>query len=239
MNCEEFKEAVVVRIYGELPADREAELQRHVAECAECARAFAKVQGVQNVLDSREDIPTPDWEASWWVIRERTQKKRRWPAFFEWAPRRFAIAAAAVVAVFVIGVMAGRSIFVPPAEPEHGVAGRAYRGELSVAAYTATVEPLLIDYTNRRGRPRSEEMAELTTRVAVEMLTQTRMLKRAAEESGDDELYFLLDDVELVLISIANLGGQNGDVAEQLDEVIKKKEILYRLRQLPDKESTI
>jgi hypothetical protein len=240
MNCEEFKDAIVVRIYGELPPDREAALQRHVGECDDCARVYARTLGLQNVNDVDDDIPTPDWEASWRVIRERTQKKRwRLPALFEWPAKRFAMAAAAVVIVFVFGVLAGRSIFFPPAEPEWTTPGRGIQSVTSVATYTETLEPLLIDFMNRSGQTRSDEMSELTDRVAIEMLAQTRLLKRAAERSSDAELYFLLEDIELVLISIANLGGQNGDVAEQLDQIIKNKAIMFRLRQLPAGQSTI
>jgi hypothetical protein len=240
MNCEEFKDAIVMRIYGELPADLEDALQEHVRECSGCARIYARTLGLKNVLGVDDDIPAPDWEASWRVIRERSQKRRwRWPVFFEWPAKRFAMAAAAVVAVFVFGVLAGRSIFFPTTEPGPTAPERGYQSVTSVAAYTETLEPLLIDFTNRRGRPQSDEMAELTTRVAVEMLVQTRLLKRAAEQSGDERLFFLLEDIELVLISIANLGGNNGDVAQQLDRVIENKEILFRLRQLPTEQSTI
>jgi hypothetical protein len=240
MNCEEFKNAIVVRIYGELPAEREDALQRHVRECSACARVYARTLDLQHVLDADDEVPEPDWEEAWRVIRERSQKKRwRLPVLFGWPAKRFAMAAAAVVVVFVFGVWAGRSIFLTPVEPEPAAGKRGYPSVTSVAAYTETLEPLLIDFTNRGGRPQSDEMTELTTRVAVEMLAQTRLIKRAAQQRGDEHLYFLLEDIELVLISIANLGGQNGDVAGQLDQVIKNKEILFRLRQLPSDQSTI
>lgn len=241
MNCEEFKDAIVIRIYGELPADREAALQRHVGECDSCARVYARTLGLQNVLDvGDDDVPAPDWEASWRSIRDRSLKKRwRLPALFDWPAKRFAMAAAAVVVVFVFGVLAGRSLFFPPAEPDGTTPELRFPGVTTVAAYTETLEPLLIDFMNRRGRSRSDEMSELTDRVAIEMLAQTRLLKRAAERDGDAELYFLLEDIELVLISIANLGGQNGDVAGQLDQIIKDKAIMFRLRQLPAGRSTI
>jgi hypothetical protein len=238
MNCEEFKDVLVVRIYGELPADREEAFQRHAGECRDCAQVFARTQEIHGTMDIGDDIPEPDWEALWRVIRERSRKKRwRLPALMEWPRRRFAVVAAAVAAVFIIGVLVGRSIF--PPEPETATTAPGYRGVASVAAYTETLEPVLIDFMNRGGQPVDDEVAELTRRVVTDMLAQTRLLKRAVARSGDQQLYFLFEDIELVLISIANLGGQNGDVAAQLDQIIKDKSIMYRLKQLPKGNETI
>jgi hypothetical protein len=92
---------------------------------------------------------------------------------------------------------------------------------------------------NSRGQATDEDVAELTRRVVVDMLAETRLFKRTAERNGDERLYLLLEDIELVLISIANLGGQNGDIAEQLEQVIRDKSIMYRLKQLPAGSETI
>ncbi len=51
MNCEEFKDALVVRIYGDMPEDREAALQSHAEHCAGCARALARTVNIQSVLE--------------------------------------------------------------------------------------------------------------------------------------------------------------------------------------------
>jgi hypothetical protein len=191
-------------------------------------------------MDTGDDIPVPDWEASWREIQQRTAKKHwRLPFVFTWSSRRLATAAVTIAVVFVVGVLAGRALFSPGPGPSTPDIEQGFGGVASVAAYTATLEPLLIDFMNTRGGPVDEEVADLTRRVVADMLAQTRILKRAAYRNGDDTLYFLLDDVELVLISIANLGGQNGDVADQLDRVIKEKAIMTRLKQLPTENETI
>jgi hypothetical protein len=228
----------VLRIYGELTDEQEEALQRHVRACLSCAAAFAQIEAFQGVLKPEDDFAQPDWEASWRTIKERSLGKpgRRFVLF---PVKRFAMIAATAVAVFIIGVLAGRSLFAPDREPVPVAEEHTYRSVASIAAYTEILGPVLIDFLNRGGRPVSEEMAELTERVVTDMLAETRLLKRAAERGGDQGLYELLEDIELILISIANLRGANGDIAAQLDRVIREKSIMHRLKHLPGSDPAI
>lgn len=238
MNCEECREIFVLHIYGELTEEQEESLRRHLSACPGCAGAFARIGKIHGVLKPDGDPPQPDWEASWRVIRNRALGRpgRRFVLF---PVRRFALIAATAVSVFVIGILAGRSLFGPGRETVPIALDRTYRGVASLSAYAETLEPVLLDFMNRGGRPASKEMAELTNRVVADMLAQTRLLKRAAARDDDRSLYGLLEDIELVLISITNLRGGNGDVAAQLDQVIKDKSLLYRLKRLPEGDPAI
>ncbi|MDH4222715.1 MAG: zf-HC2 domain-containing protein [candidate division Zixibacteria bacterium] len=231
MNCEEFKDTIIVHIYGKLPADKEKALQKHVQECSGCARVYKKMQKFHGMLVVGDDIPLPDWKVSWDVIRQRSFKKR-WHLPVLFPTKRFAIAATAVAVAFAIGILAGRSVFFPKPEQIPSITNRGYQGIASVSSYIETIEPLLIDFMNRSGQPESEKMVELTNRVITDMLTQTRLLKVAAMRNGNGNLYLLLDDIELMLISISNLGNQNGEVTSQLNHIIRNKSLLFRLRQL-------
>jgi Ca-activated chloride channel family protein len=76
MNCEECRDAIVVRMYGELTPEEEQALERHVDGCPSCARAFARTRSIRNVFDVGDNVPPPDWEASWRVIRDRSKGRR-------------------------------------------------------------------------------------------------------------------------------------------------------------------
>jgi hypothetical protein len=232
MICDECRDLMVLRIYGELTGEQEQSLQQHVRGCRSCAGVNARIEKIHGVLAVEDDIPQPDWEASWRIIRERALT-RKGHGFILFPIKRYAIIAATAAVVFIIGVLAGRSIFFPDHEPPPVDIERVYHGVASLSAYAETLEPVLIDFMNRGGGPESGEMAALTDRVVTDMLSQTRLLKRAAGRSGDRSLYTLLEDIEMVLISIANLRGTNGDVASQLDQVIIDKSIMHRLKRLP------
>jgi hypothetical protein len=236
MNCETFQDYLVKRIYGRLPEEDEAELQQHAAECAHCAIALERTIEIQNVFDPGEDIPEPDYDATWRSVQEQTHRKKwRWPVLFP--VRRFAMGAAAVALVFVIGVFAGRSLFSPG--PERHTAAPGQQEMMSVAGYAGSLVPLLLDFANQEGRPVDKDLAALTSKVTADMLAQTRLLKRAAARSGDEQLFVLLDDIELILISMSNIGDQNGDVADQLLKRIRDKSLLFRTKQLPAGQWTI
>ena len=234
MNCENFQELLIERIYGRLPDDREKALQDHARDCPDCAIALERSMGIQNAMDPGEEIPMPDFDASWRDIQARTvgAGRRRGGWLVRW---RLALVPTAVAMIFAIGVFTGRSVF----SPEPDVSGIGFPEKTSIASYTESLEPLLLDFANQRGRPVDAELAELTQKVAVDMLARTRLLKLAAAHSGDESLYVLLDDIELVLISISNLGNQNGDIAGQLERVIRSKSIVPRLKRLPAESETI
>lgn len=238
MNCDEFKNATIIGICGKLTADELDAMRSHALECPRCASVYERTRELHGAFAVRDDIPLPDREASWHVIRDRALKNKwRLPALLP--ARRFAMAAATVAVVFALGILVGRSVFSPGSGRTPPGVDRRYDSVYSVAGYAETVELLLIDFMNRGGQPTSDEMADLTGRVVADMLAQTRLLKRAAVREGDGSLYVLLDDIELVLISISNLGRQNGDVAAQLDHSIRGKLLLTRLRQLLAENATI
>jgi len=112
-----------------------------------------------------------------------------------------------------------------------GPAGQ-YQDIASVPVYLQTVEPLLVDFVNNSDRRAPEETAQVTAHVVAEMLSRTRFLKAAAVRSGDWKLYDLLDDVEMALISIANLGGQNGEIASQIERFIRDEALIPKVRAL-------
>ena len=231
MNCGEFKELLIIRLCGRLTKEQKEFLEEHTASCPACARLADRVKSLP-VNEPAWEVPKPDWEVSWRIIRDRSLKRKGYlPSFL--MSRRFALIATAVIVAFILGIVVERSVFFPTTAPLPLKAEKPHESVASIAAYTETIEPLLIDFMNRGVQPTPDEMTDLTNRVIADMLAQTRLFKYAAVRNGDGNLYQLLDDVELVLISISNMGGQNGDVNAQLNHLIRNKSLLFRLRQVP------
>jgi len=114
MNCEECKEAIVVRTYGELTREEDEALERHVGDCPDCARAYARTQSIRNVFHVGDEIPLPDWEASWQLIHERSSRRRWRLPTLRPAGRRQWAAAAAVFAFVIGGITVGTNFFMQP-----------------------------------------------------------------------------------------------------------------------------
>ena len=79
MNHENFHELLALRLYGELSADEERALERHLASCAECtsfARELGQGLGVlaRSGTDARASELPPDWSER---LRAATHPRRR------------------------------------------------------------------------------------------------------------------------------------------------------------------
>ena len=67
MNCEDFKNLLVIHLYGKLNSEVKNEFEQHLVECPTCANQFEQlIKQKTNIENS--NIPVPDWENSWKII---------------------------------------------------------------------------------------------------------------------------------------------------------------------------
>ena len=61
MECREFEEYMTLDLYGDLPPERRAPYEAHLANCATCRAAREQVRGLHEVLAQRPGLePSPD-----------------------------------------------------------------------------------------------------------------------------------------------------------------------------------
>ena len=93
MNCEEVKSELAAYVYGE-PTEHSEAIERHLAECAACARDAAELKAVVACLSERPDIaPEPRLGADW-----QAPARSRWR---RWVGAAVAAAAAVLVLALV------------------------------------------------------------------------------------------------------------------------------------------
>ena len=109
MKCHKFRENIVLDLYGELDKKEKAELERHIADCQECAKDYAYSRNVFLALEEAEteDIPEPVWDSNWGKINRAIQDKSRPRQVFGLSPK-WAYAAAGITLVFALGILTGR-----------------------------------------------------------------------------------------------------------------------------------
>jgi len=248
MNCLETKNLITAGIYGRLTPEERAELENHAAACRACARLYEKSSPFLDLRTGagEEEVPLPDWEKSWprisaGVIDMRPRRAALFarPAFGRIGWTRRAIAAAALLLVFAIGYFAGRRLL-----DDHSADAAAARGsvyptfpsvasaQVLLAEYADSLGPVLVNFLNRGDVRPPDALRELERRVVRNMLEKTRMLRSLAAESGyaDRRLGDLLQDLEFILTSMANLDPEDKESADHLGRIIRKKEISPRLR---------
>jgi hypothetical protein len=238
MNCEEAKNAMTVRFFGELGPDERAELEEHLRVCPDCARISEISESRREAFDLADGPPQPDWERSWEVIAGRALDRRR-DARLLGLPWKWAPVAASLLAVFILGYIFGRRIFVPAPGAALSSGAPVSADLSSLGGYIDTAEAVVIDFLNRGEREETPEVVELERKIYRSMLSETRLLQGLAATSRDDSLKGFLDEMESILLSLSNLHPGDRESADLLDRTIRGRAIRATLRELSSKKTEI
>jgi hypothetical protein len=104
MNCEEFKNQIIISIYGEQTSEQKNASEKHILECPKCAKIYKQTKTFSGVYEDKSDIPFPHWGKSWQVISERVFEKKRFT--LEFIPRhKVVFAVVASLLIFIFGVL--------------------------------------------------------------------------------------------------------------------------------------
>ncbi|MFZ2052653.1 MAG: zf-HC2 domain-containing protein [Candidatus Aminicenantales bacterium] len=237
MNCEEAKDMMTVGVFGTLAREEKTFLDEHLRSCPYCARLFEKAKASWASFEVPDDCPHPDWEKSWDVIAARVLgRSKAWRLFG--VPGRWAVAAASLLAVFALGYVAGRRFLKPPTGPAaFPLASAAEPSPL--LGYAESLEPVLIDFLNRGESERPQEFADLEQKIIQSMLAETRLLQALAASSRNTELGAFLEEMETILLSLANLKPGDRDSADELGRTIRERRIRSKLRDFSSADLTL
>ena len=251
-------EDLLLDYYGEATPEQHAEMRAHVETCAECQALDRELRAVLALVDS-EPVPDapPGFEREMWARLEpvvsgfsranlepvvsgfsRTNEVRlkadTTAADTAWSFEFPRWALAASVAALAVGSFAlGRVWDTPTTSP--GVSTADVR-ELSERMLRSEVE----EHLERSQRVFVElvnvddsapvRLASDRERAA-DLVAAGRLYRRSAEEMGDADTRDLLEDVERVLVEIAN--GPEVESSNDLSEVraqITDQDLIFRLR---------
>ncbi len=229
MRCKSFKEKIILHQYGELEDEERIALETHLEECPECAKDFAYTQKVFRALeDTRaEALPETDWEKSWQSIDTHILPKPRSTKRIFLFPR-WAYAAAAVLIIFIAGIITGR--FWLPSEapsPAGTTVSQAYV-EQSLQHYLEDLRPVLVEYANYNPEEKGQETIVMDKKVARSLLIQNLLLRNIVAKT-DPSLLPFLDDVDIVLKEISNLETDDKQTPALIKDLIHDREILFKM----------
>jgi hypothetical protein len=226
---------LVLHFYGEMERTAEDAACRHLAECADCRRDFARIE---RTLALVSDMPAPElppaFNAAVWnrlesaleqEPRHSTRRLLRLPRLPGWSrPLAWGAAAAVLLmAAFVGGrqwrdMPAGTAVVAPPAAPVllADLENHLDRAELAIVEFMAADTPD-IDEPSR----------------TEDLIAANRLYRGAAVRSADADLVTILDELERTLIEIATTPTAAGD--EELAAVrdrIDSRDLLTKVRVL-------
>jgi len=217
MNCREFKTTLVLRLLEPLPTEILKEIDDHRAVCRKCAARFEKA-GRLPVFLPRQGEPAPSEPSpSWAALVERLERGRtQRPRFFQ---SKIVWAVAGMAAVFLAGIMIGTGFFRPDRSlPDQA----AIAPDSIVRAYVQRLDPLLVDFQIKGKSPAPEDVIEFEKRMTMELRRDTALLKETACLAGQYDLVDILDEIEILLVSLIHLQSGDQEAADQLRRIVRE-----------------
>ncbi len=176
-----YRESIQELIDGTIGAIRRAELERHLAECAECRSFLADMESIRHLGASLDPLEPPG--RVWLQIAGRLRQEGRVQAPPAPAPSRvprYAMLAIAASLVLAVGVAIGLLVtqYRTPKAPVPTTAAAPAAGAPASAADAVDVESVEAEF----------RLAEQHYQNAIAKLEQAARLDQAASGGGDNAL---------------------------------------------------
>jgi len=239
-------EDLLLDYYGEATPEQHAEMRAHVETCAECQALDRELRAVLALVDS-EPVPDapPGFEREMWARLEplvsgfsRTNEVRlkadttRADTTWSFELPRWALAAS--VAALAVGSFALGRVWDTPTTPARvstadarELGERMLRSE--VEEHLERSQRVFVELVNADDS--APVLLASDRERAADLVAAGRLYRRSAEEMGDADTRDLLEDVERVLVEIAN--GPEVESSNDLSEVrarITDQDLIFRLR---------
>jgi hypothetical protein len=214
------------------------QISMHLAECDECREQLARIEQVFSALNAMP-VPDPgeDYERRvWQQISPRLPEKPAgsgwWEALF--APRHLA-AVGALVAVIVAAFLLGRisNHGRPGATVVDAVKVRERVLFVAVGDHLGRSEMVLMELENAQPVQSGQRVVNIsaTQRRAESLLDENRLYRQTALHEGDQAMASTLDELERVLLDIANSPDTVTSAQfESLRKRIEDRGILFKVR---------
>ncbi|HXJ14211.1 MAG TPA: hypothetical protein VNH19_18190 [Candidatus Limnocylindrales bacterium] len=216
------------------PKERQA-ISAHLKECAECREELACIEAVFGALDA---MPVPDpgenyGERVWQRIAPRLDEKRArwWESLF--VPERLA-ALGGVLALVILAFVAGRwtKPRIPAVERADAAKVRERVLVVAVGEHLGRTEMVLMELENAPAQKGQKAInISETQRRAEDLVEENRLYRQTALKEGDQAMAGTLDELERVLLDIANSPEEVTPAAfETIRKRIEEQGLLFKVR---------
>ena len=250
MNTHLSEEELILHYYGETDRADEARMASHLAECGDCQQADTQLRRVLTLVETAAPVePRRGFERDVWARLEPTlgedpttnselrtaNREGRWRTFF-WFPQ-WALAggvAALVLAAFVAGRVSGgdpafagrtpqaESLVMPDASPDRVL-------HAAVGDHLDRTQVMLTELVNN-DVDQADAFAGEQER-ASDLVAINRLIRHSAAQSGDAGVADVLEDLERVLLEIANAPADvTSNELSDLKSRITAQDLLFRVR---------
>ena len=217
------EEQLVLHYYGEAV---DAQAEAHLESCASCRGQY---RGLERVLSSLDAAPVPerplDYGAAVWRKLECRLPGRRqiaWLGVRQWAM------AGAMAALLLAAFLAGRLTHRPAAPSQAANSGQVRERILLVAVgdHLERSQTILVELENSNSPDIAYER-----QAAADLVESNRLFRQTATLAGDTATASVLEDLERVLIEVANSPSEmSRRELQRLQQEIEKRGILFKVK---------
>ena len=219
---------------------REA-MAAHLKECAECRGELARLEEVFAALDAMS-VPDPgeDYGARLWrqiAPRLPERRARWWEALF--VPRHLAVAgamAALVLAAFYYGERVGHDTSGGNGPVVAAASAEKVRERVLIVAvgdHLGKSEMVLVELSNAQPEESGKKLINISAeqKRAENLVEENRLYRQTAMEGGDTAMASTLDELERVLMDVANSPAEVTPAQfESIQKRIAQQGILLKVR---------
>jgi len=209
----------------------------HLEECAECRAELARLDAVFAALDT---MPVPDpgddyGTRVWRQIAPRLGEPRAkwWQEWF--VPRHLAVAAG-MAALAIVAFYFGRISKPTPAHLVDADAASTVRERVLVVAvgeHLGKSEMVLVELSNAQPAENGKKLINISSeqKRAENLVEENRLYRQTAVEGGDNAMASTLDELERVLLDVANSPSEVTPAQfEAMQKRIAERGILLKVR---------
>lgn len=227
---------LILHYYGETDRADQPAVAAHLASCAECQAADARLRQVMSMVDSAAPVDAPaGFERTAWARLEPALAQPAggggWRGLF-WFPQ-WALAggvAALVLAAFVAGRVSGGDP--SGVTPSSGMVAEIAPDrvlETAVGEHLDRTQMMLAELANADSDHADVFAAEQDR--AADLVAVNRLIRQSVEQSGDAAVADVLEDLERLLLEIANAPADaSSNELTGLQSRITTEDLLFRVR---------
>lgn len=222
------EERLALHYYGET----DGTVDTHLAVCETCRREYRRIQQVLNSVDS---LPVPerpaDYGAQVWNRMQPRVATIGTRAWLGWSVWRRALLAAALVVVIAGAFLAGRFGAQPPVTKIAAAPVRERILLVAVGDHLERSKLVLAELSNLGTGKQGQVDISYEQRSAEDLIESSRLYRMTASASGDTATATVLDELERVLLDVANGPSRiSGGQIEALRKRIADTGILFKVR---------
>ena len=234
MNTHLSEDELILHYYGETARADASRVASHLASCPDCQFANQQLRRVMTLVDTAAPVEAPlGFERTAWArLEPALDGNRSGVRKFFWFPQ-WALAggvAALVLAAFVAGRFSGgeSSGVTPGGSP---VAANTTERVLQAAVgdHLDRTQMMLVELANADTDHADVFAAEQDR--AADLVAVNRLIRQSVEQSGDAAVADVLEDLERMLLEIANAPADaTSNELTDLQSRITTEDLLFRVR---------